>query len=229
MLWHFYGLQGGGKSWGAVVFAQDFHIKKGYKVFANFYIEFGEPLSIKRLMDYGYDNCVIIVDEAYGVADSHTTNKANDNISEVSMQSRKKHVEVLWITQLQGDLYKRIRESAHRKVECINTGTEETPILNYIVKDAHDTVIDIRRFDTETVRSAYHLFNTEEKIMPTHLNPELTKEKVLEIKKACNSRRTFIVLLNDENKFITKEIAGAVYDLLDNGEEIRAWNLIKLK
>lgn len=230
MLYHFFGLQGGGKSWFAVVLAYyDFFLKSNYQVFTNFYTSFGGIISIKKLLNFEYNKCVLIIDEAYGVADAHQTSKANDYISEVIHQSRKRKVEVFFITQLQSDLYTRIRNSAHRRIECANLGSEEKPILSYIVTDNKDNLLNSFYFDTIDVRSAYHLYNTEEPIMPMHLNPELTFEKVMEIYNDCTSKKTFETLLNDENKFITKDVAGSVYELLKNGKEERARGVLKIK
>lgn len=230
MLWHFFGLQGGGKSWGVSVWAEDMHIKKGYKVYANFWLEFGKIISIRDLMDFKYDNCVIILDEAYGVADSHQTSKANDNLSEVIHQSRKKRVEVFFATQLEGDLYKRIRTSAHRKVLCENLGTEEVPILRFIITNQHNRLVENPKiFDTVTVRGAYHLYNTDEVIMPMHLNPEFTFDWIKEIYGDCETKKTFSTLLNDENKFITRDIGDAVYDLMKAEKYDRVKRLLKLK
>jgi hypothetical protein len=240
MLWHFHGLQGGGKSWGMCVIADDMQRIKGYKVFANFWIEIGEPISIKRLLNYEYNKCVLLLDEAYGVGDSHTNNPVNTYLSEVIHQSRKRECEVFFGTQLLGDLYKRIRESAHRRIECINTGTEKEPELNYFIRNNYDQMIkhpfehnpkigNPLYFDTETVRSAYHLFNSDEKIMPMHMNPELTFEKVLEIKEDSPNAKTFITLMKAENPFMDKETYGACYALLKEGKDKRVKGLLKLK
>lgn len=230
VLWHFFGLQGGGKSVGITVFAEDMHIKKGYKVYANFWLEFGKIISIRDLMDFKYSNCVIILDEAYGVADSHQTSKANDNVAEVIHQSRKKNVEVFFATQLEGDLYKRIRISAHRKVLCENIGTEEIPILKYTITNQYDRLIrNPLIFDTLMVKSTYHLFNTNEVIMPMHLNPEFSFDWIKEIYGDCGTKKTFSTLLNDENKFITRDIGDAVYDLMKAEKYNRVKRLLKLK
>ena len=237
MLWHFHGLQGGGKSWGMCIFAEDmqvhpekYEIEGKYEIFANFYIEIGKPISIKKLLNYEYNKAILLIDEAYGIADSHSNNPVNNYVSEVVHQSRKKEVEVFFGTQLLTDLYKRVRESAHRRVECINTGTNKEPILNYFIRDNHDNLIGKpKRFKTEVVKSAYHLFNSDEKIMPMHMNPELSKEKVLEIKNDCSNAKTFITLMKAENPFMDKETYGACYTLLKDGKESRVWELLKIK
>jgi hypothetical protein len=231
MLWHFYGLQGGGKSWGICVFAEDLKIKKGYKIFANFWIEIGELISIKRLLNYDYNDCVLLIDEAYGMGlDSHDGNsKVGNHLSEVIHQSRKRRCEVFFATQMEGDLLKRVRESAHRNVECVNSGTEEIPILNYIIRDRYEHVLNTLRFDTETVRSAYHLYKTDEKIMPMHMNPELTLDKVIEIFNDCSNANTFKIMMKEENPFMDKDTYGACYTLLKDGKENRVKELLKLK
>jgi hypothetical protein len=239
MLWHFYGLQGSGKSVGLVIWSLDFHLKKKYKVYANFWLKFGNIISIKDLMNFKYNHCVVILDEAYGVADSHQTNKANDNISEVTHQSRKRDVEVFFSTQLDTDLYKRIRSSAHRKVLCENIGTEETPILTYTITNQRDRIINPlmlngRRinnpaiFKTESVRKTYPLFNTDETIMPMHLNPEITKEKILGIFNDCTDKNTFYMLMREENPFFIKDACNAGYNLIKAGKIDRAMGLFKV-
>ncbi len=230
MLWHFYGLQGSGKSTGAVMLAHDFKRKKHYATYSNFKIVFGQPLSIKRLFNYEYNQCTIIVDEAYGVADAHKTSGANDAISEVILQSRKKEVEGIFITQLRGDLYKRVRESAHRKVKCRNIGTEEHPTLIYIVRDGDDNIIDGRKFDEKQLLKSgiFNMFDTNEKIMAMHLNPELKFKDVKDIYKDAPNQLTFCAMLNDENKFITKDIAKSVFALMKAEKYNRVKELLKL-
>ena len=230
MLWHWFGLQGGGKSWGAVVFAYDFLIYKKYKVYANFYTEFGEILDISKFMNYEYKNCVLIFDEAYGIADAHNPTKADSIVSEVTMQTRKKHIEGFWLTQLQGDLYTRIRNNAHRRVECINSGTDEEPILNYLIRDNHDKLIyNPIQFDTQTVRSAYHLYNTEETIAPMRLNPNITRDKVIEIFNDSSNKKSFEVQMKAENPFFIKDLCDTAYDLIKQDKNDKAFRLLKIK
>jgi hypothetical protein len=228
MLWHFYGLQGSGKSWGVTVFAEDFYIKESRKVFANFRIEFGELIDTKKLMDFEYNDCVLILDEAYGVADSHKTSKANDTISYVILQSRKRKVEVFFATQNEGDLYRRIRESAHRKVLCQNIGTDKKPYLRYYITDQYNNFVDALEFDTETVRSAYHLFDTEEVIMPMYLNTGCTFENVKEVFNDSKTKRTFTTLLCNENVYMTGDIASSIYDLMSDERYDRVKKLLKV-
>lgn len=229
MLWHFFGLQGSGKSVGIVIWSQDFHIKKGYKVYANFWLKFGSLISIKDLMDFKYDNCVIILDEAYGVADSHQMSKANDSLTEVIHQSRKKHVEVFFATQLDTDLYKRIRISAHRRILCQNIGTELKPVLAYRITDQYDNIIKRIIFKTDAVKGTYPLFNTEETIMPMHLNPEMKFSKVLELFNEVTNRKSFEVLMKEENKFFIKDVCDTAYDLIKQNKNDRAMKLLKMK
>jgi hypothetical protein len=222
-------LQGGGKSVGVTIFSYDIYVKKKYNIFANFWLSFGKLISIKDLLDFKYSNCVIILDEAYGVADSHQTSKANDNLAEVIHQSRKKKVEVFFSTQLEGDLYKRVRTSAHRKVLCENLKTEEEPILRYTIMNQNDEVLRRIVLNTELVRKSYPLFNTDEVIMPMHLNPELTYDEVLNIFNDASSKKGFATMLNEENKFIVKDIGEAVYEAIKNERHDRARRLLKLK
>lgn len=214
MLYHFYGLQGSGKSWGVVVFSQDLYIKKKMKVYANFWIEFGELVDMSKLFDFKYNNCIIIIDEAYGVADSHRASNANTNISEVILQSRKRDVHVFFATQLEGDLYTRVRHSANRKILCENLGNDEEPILRYIIKDQYDEPITGIQFDTETVKSAYHLYNTNEIIMPMHLHSGMNFENIQKIFDECPTKKSFVTVLSDENKFIAKITCEAIYDFM---------------
>lgn len=229
MLWHFYGLQGSGKSWGIVVFAQDLCIKKQRKVYANFWVEFGELIDIGKLLDFKYSDCVILLDETYGLADAHETSKANTNISEVMHQSRKKDVDVFFATQLQGDLYTRIRNSAHRKVLCINNGVEEEPILRYYIMNQYDELLNALEFDTETVRSAYHLFNTNEVIMPMHLHSGMTFENITKIYDDCPTKKSFVTALSDENKFIAKVLCEAIYDFMKVEKYDRVKRLLRVE
>jgi hypothetical protein len=236
MLWHFHGLQGGGKSWGMCIFAEDMQIHPEryehdgkYSIFANFWIEIGGPISIKRLLNYEYSRAILLIDEAYGLADSHSNNPINNYVSEVIHQSRKRDCEVFFGTQLLGDLYKRIRESAHRRIECINTGTNKGPTLNYIIRDNHDNTINTKRFSTAIVKGAYHLFNSDEKIMPMHMNPELTLSKVIEIFNDCSNANTFKVLMKQENPFMDKDTYGSCYSLLKDGKKNRVKELLKIK
>lgn len=229
MLWHFYGLQGSGKSVGLVIWSQDFHIKKGYKIYANFWLKFGNIISIKDLMDFKYEKCVIILDEAYGVADSHQVSKANDSLAEVIHQSRKRDVEAFFATQLDTDLYKRIRLSAHRRVLCENLGTEEKPILAYTVTNQYEGLIKRLVFKTKSIEATYPLFNTDETIMPMHLNPEMTFNKVLEIYNDVTNKKSFEVLMKEENKFFIKDICDTAYDLIKQSKYDKAMKLLKMK
>jgi hypothetical protein len=229
MLWHFYGPQGSGKSWGITVFAQDFYIKEDRKIYANFWIGFGELIDTDKLMDFKYNDCVIILDEAYGIADSHKKSIANDNITEVIHQSRKRKVEVFFATQLKGDLYNRIRDSAHRKVLCQNLGSEKEPILRYYITDQYDQFIDALEFDTETVRSAYDLFNTEEIIMPMHLHSGMTFENITKIYEDCPTKKSFVTALSDENKFIAKVTCEAIYDFMKVEKYDRVKRLLRVE
>lgn len=230
MLWHFYGLQGGGKSVGAVMFAKRKHDREGYKVYTNFSCTFADPISVKALMSYGYENAVLVLDEAYGIADSHSSNSANDHISEVMHQSRKRHVEVLWITQLKGDLYKRIRESAHRRVKCVNKGTDKNPICIYFTYNQEGRLIrQPMMYRLKQLLPYFSMYNSDEKIMPMHMSPELTQKKVLEIYGDSPNCKSFVAMLREENQFIVKDIAESVYALLKAGKNERAFELIKVK
>lgn len=229
VLWHFFGLQGGGKSVGIVIWAHDFYLKNKYKIYANFWLKFGSIISIKDLLDFKYNHCVIILDEAYGVADSHQMSKANDSLSEVIHQSRKRDVEVFIATQLDTDLYKRIRTSAHRKVLCQNRGTEKKPILYYRIMDQYDNLISIKKLATASVEKTYPMFNTNETIMPMHLNPEMNFTKVLELLNASPDKNTFYMLMRDENPFFTRDLTNASYNLIKHDENDRAMRLLKMK
>ena len=228
MLWHFFGLQGGGKSVGLVVWSHDFHIKKQYKVYANFWLKFGEIISIKDLMDFKYNHCVVILDEAYGVADSHQTSKANDSLSEVIHQSRKRDAEVFFATQLDTDLYKRIRTSAHRKVLCENRGTEKKPLLLYTVRDQYERLIKRVLLKTSTVEKTYPLFNTDETIMPMHLNPDITRDRILDMYNDSSDKNTFYMLMRNDNPFFTRDTCNAGYNLIKVDKVDRAMNLFKV-
>lgn len=227
MLWHFYGLQGGGKSWGVVVFAEDFHIKDNLKVFANFKIKFGELIDMEKLLNFQYSDCVIILDEAYGIADSHSHTKSNDLISTVILQSRKRRVEVFFATQNEGDLYKRVREQAERKVFCQNMGTKKEPILRYMVFDAYGSPIDVLQFDTETVKSAYHLFDTYETIMPMQLNTGTVLDEVKQLFQDVPKKKAFSILLNKKNPYIIRDIAETIYDCLELQQYDKVEKLLK--
>jgi hypothetical protein len=228
MLWHFYGLQGSGKSWGVSVFAEDFHIKEGLNVYANYQLEFGQLIDTKKLFDFQYNNCVLILDEAYGIADSHRKSNADDNISWVILQSRHRHVEVFFATQNKGDLYKRVREQAHRKVLCENLGSDKHPILRYHITDQYDNFICNLEFDEETVKLAYHLFNTDETIMPMYLNTGCTFENIEAIYRDSKTKKTFATLLCKENQYITGDIALAIYDLMEDEKYDRVKQLLKV-
>lgn len=229
MLYHFFGLQASGKSWGVTIFAQDLYLKKKMKVYANFWIEFGELIDMNRLFNFKYNNCVIIIDEAYGIADSHKSSKANDNISEVILQSRKRDVDVFFATQLQGDLYTRVRNSAHRKIQCENIGSEEEPVLRYYISDQYDRIINILQFDTETVKSAYHLYNTDEIIMPMHLHSGMSFENIQKIFNDCPTKKSFVTTLSDENKFIAKVTCEAIYDFMMVEQYDRVKRLLRIE
>jgi hypothetical protein len=229
MLWHFYGLQGSGKSWGITVFAQDLHIKKDRKVYANFWIEFGELIDAGKLFDFKYNNCVIILDEAYGIADSHKTSRANDNISEVILQSRKRDVDGFFATQLQGDLYTRVRNSAHRKILCQNVGSEKEPVLRYYIMNQYEELLNALQFDTETVKSAYHLFNTNEVIMPMHLHSGMTFENIKKMYDDCPTKKSFVTALSDDNKFIAKVLCEAIYDFMKVEKYDRVKRLLRVE
>lgn len=236
MLWHFYGLQGSGKSVGLVVWSNEYHLppnppKKtygNYKVYANFWLKFGEIISIKDLMGFKYNHCVIILDEAYGVADSHQVSKANDSLSEVIHQSRKRDVEVFIATQLDTDLYKRIRTSAHRKVLCENIGTDKKPTLVYAVTNQYDKLIKRVLLKTNTVEKTYPLFNTDETIMPMHLNPETSRDRILSIFNDSSNKNTFYMLMRDDNPFFIRDTCNAGYDLIKNDKIDRAMGLFKV-
>jgi hypothetical protein len=227
MLWHFYGLQGSGKSVGVVIFAQDFYINKVFKVYANFSLTFGELLDMNRFLNFQYNNCVLVIDEAYGVAEAHIKSKGNDTVSWVILQSRKKDVEIFFATQNEGDLYKRIRESAHRKVLCENMGTDKHPILRYHVTNQYDRLIANIQIDEDTVKEAGKLFNTKEIIMPMYLNTGCTLEKVKEIFKDSKTKKTFKTLLLKENQYISGDTCEAIYDLLEDGKDERVQKLLK--
>jgi hypothetical protein len=229
VLHHFYGLQGSGKSWGIVVFAQDLHIKKKRKVYANFWIEFGELIDMSELLNFKYNDCVILLDETYGLADSHKTSKVNDNIAEVIHQSRKRDVDVFFATQLQGDLYKRVRDSAHRKVLCINNGTEEEPVLVYYVMNQYEEILNVIGFDTDIVKSAYHLYDTNEVIMPMYLHSGMTLENITKIYEDCPTKKSFVTALSDENKFIAKVLCEAIYDFMKVGKYDRVKKLLRVE
>ena len=229
MLYHFYGLQASGKSWGIVIFAQDLFIKKKRKVYANFWVEFGELIDMSKLLDFKYDDCEILLDEAYGLADSHKVSKVNDNISEVIHQSRKRSVDVFFATQLQGDLYTRVRNSAHRKVLCMNMNTEEEPVLRYYIMNQYDELLNILEFDTETVRSGYHLYDTEEIIMPMYLHSGMTLENITKIYNDCPTKKSFVTALSDENKFIAKVLCEAIYDFMKVEKYDRVKKLLRVE
>lgn len=227
MLWHITGVQGSGKSWIGIILAEDYHIKEGRKVFANIFVKFGEYLDIHKLLNYEYENCIIILDEAYGIADSHSRIKANDLVSEVVMQSRKRDVEVFFITQNEGDLYKRVREQAERKILCQNIGSEKEPVLRYFITDIYGNVIDSLEFDTETVKSAYHLFDSYEKIMPVHLNSGTSFDEVLELFNDVPKKKSFCVLLNKKNPYLIRDITETIFDLMELEKYDRVKKLLK--
>ena len=229
MLYHWFGLQGSGKSWGIVVFAQDLFIKKSRKVYANFWVEFGELIDMNELLNFKYNNCVILLDEAYGLADSHKVSKVNDNVSEVIHQSRKRDVDVFFATQLQGDLYTRVRNSAHRKVLCVNNGTELEPVLRYYIMNEYEEILNIIEFDTETVKSAYHLYNTDEVIMPMYLHSGMTLENITKIYNDCPTKKSFVTTLSDENKFIAKVLCEAIYDFMKVENYDRVKKLLRIE
>jgi hypothetical protein len=227
MLYHFFGLQGSGKSVGSVIFAQDKLIHEGKKIYSNFKITFGEYIDIKKFMGFQYNNCVVILDEAYGIADSHIKSKTDEIMSWVILQSRKRDVDVFMVTQNEGDLYKRIRGSAHKKVLCKNFGTKELPILNYTIYDVTDNNISIIEFDNEILREVYPLFNTKEIIMPLYLNTGCTFENVEETFKDSTTKKTFITLLTKENGYLTDDIASAIFDLMKDENYDRVKKLLK--
>jgi DNA helicase HerA-like ATPase len=172
---------------------------------------------------------VIILDEAYGVADSHQISKANDNLAEVIHQSRKKKVEVFFSTQLEGDLYKRVRTSAHRKVLCENIKNDKEPILRYTIMNQNDEVLRRIVLSTDLVRRSYPLFNTDEIIMPMHLNPETNRKEILDIYNTSSDKNTFYIQMRQINPFFIRDDCNAGYNLIKAGYEDRAMKIFKVK
>jgi hypothetical protein len=227
MLWHIFGPMGSGKSWIAVVLAEDFNIKEGRKIYANFNIVFGELIDMEKFLNFEYENCFVIWDEAYGVADSHAHTKSNDLISTVVLQSRKRDVEIVFVTQNQGDLYKRIRDLPERRIICENIGTKQDPILRYLILDNTGMPIEALEFDTETVKGAYHLYNSFETIMPMQLNTGTFFEEVDELFNDVKKKKPFELLLNRKNPYITREMCGVIYDLMEMEKYDRVKKILK--
>jgi len=102
------------------------HYLKGYKVFANYHLEFPHekvtPEFLEQIVKGEVDltgNNIFLLDEIQMYIDSRSSaNKRNRIISYFIMQIRKKKIILCFTAQMEHTIDKRLRELCQNKIEC---------------------------------------------------------------------------------------------------------------
>lgn len=112
-----FGLPGSGKSTVLASIARDF-IKRGKKVYSNYYIEGAYTLNVDRLGIDDYSDCVLLLDEISLVCDSRDWKKFSPELRYFFSNHRHYNCEVWVCSQSYEDCDKRIRNITDELYYC---------------------------------------------------------------------------------------------------------------
>jgi hypothetical protein len=124
MIITFEGVQGSGKTTAAVAYAYEDHTFDGRKVIANQHLnfeyqKFGLEWFIEHLADHEMEDCILLLDEMYQIADSRNSgSKLNRLFSYFMVQTRKRRVDVYFCTHHIDHIDLRLRRAADIRNSC---------------------------------------------------------------------------------------------------------------
>lgn len=124
MIITFEGIQGSGKSTAAVAFAHEEHEVNGLKVISNIHLNFDyQKFSLEWFMehlgDHEMEDCVLLLDEMYQIADSRSAgSRLNKLFSYFMVQTRKRRVDVYFCTHHLDHVDLRLRRAADIRNSC---------------------------------------------------------------------------------------------------------------
>lgn len=112
-----FGLPGSGKSTLMAKMARD-AMKKGRKVYCNFFLAGAYHIDFKDLGVYNFEDCLILIDEAMNEADSRGFKSFTPELKYFFSNHRHYHCDVVYFTQAYDDVDKRIRNNTARLLYC---------------------------------------------------------------------------------------------------------------
>ena len=131
-------------------------------IVSNFKLKFENrpyiPFDLKKFLRCEYDNCIILLDEAYNYIESRiSTNEINRIMSYMLFQSRKKNVTIYITAQLFSTIDRRYRELSDMIVTAENTSD-----FNYTINFGAKT----KRFSIskENAKQFFDMYDTNEVI-----------------------------------------------------------------
>lgn len=217
----FVGFLGGGKTLLMTIFEYMFSLE-GTKVLTNYKTTFSETIAPTDLLEFKPKNCVLGIDEIGTLIDSRINSKANRYISYFGLQSRKRHVFILWTSQFAGLFDKRFRFISNWVFLCQRTGTETNSEGRNITDFAFTLMyrgIPIKQplvMKYEDSIQFFELYDTDEPIYPIDMLREgvIDWNKTLRFYDNSPTKNSFVVLMRRDYPFVNKEDLRAVYELL---------------
>jgi len=203
---------------------------KGWKIFSNYNLHFPHkminPLDlINGLFDDELDNAVVGMTEAYTFLDSrYSGSESSRYITYFILQTRKRKVKFYYDAQLLGSVDLRVRGITNKVYECHKVlkdrdGDKEdiNNILGFIYHVFEDDGTEYyERLDIKEAIEKFKLYDTEDILLPTYLQPTTDLEGILELYSISPNRETFITLMRTENPFIGYDKCKSIYTLLKN-------------
>jgi hypothetical protein len=141
-----------------------------------------------------YSNALIIIDEAYTIADSRQSFKTeNMDFSIAAFQSRKMKSDIIYTCQIRGSIDIRLRDSLTYLISCNNDNTSFNYTLFQKRRIGDNMIFDeINEFsvEIEDAKKYFKFYDTYE-IVSTQKQKSmnLTKEKIDEIKLALKQQK----------------------------------------
>lgn len=178
-------------------------------IVSNFKLNFGnkkeiEPFDLKKFIRAEYENCIILLDEAYNYLESRiSSNELNRIMSYILFQSRKKNVTLYITAQLYSSIDKRFRQLTDMLIIANKTNR-----FNYTITDFNSTKSFSITF--EKAAQFYQMYNTNEII-------QIQNKKIIFNNLTSENKMSEIQFLADEIiEFYKKdEITNITSNLVD--------------
>jgi hypothetical protein len=243
-IWGYCGKLGSGKTTGLVAHLLDFK-HEGFDVKTyGVKTTFGEILDIEEILNFELENCVLGLSEAYTLLDSRINTNAERNITYFVLQSRKRHVHIVYDAQLMTSVDLRLRFLTDHVILCEKDWdgeykrNPETNILEEVVYGFYYTCFDRGEIMTSqkyiSIEDAKTLvfpnFDSYEVVMPIGVQDQnMTMDKIKSIFEDCNTKDSFVSVFKSESPFTSLQTCKSVYDLLLQDKPDRVARLLRIK